>query len=274
MLDGGHHAGGRFQRLVAAFAPHLRHGEQDAAKAGAAIAVVARKIRPAKVGPAIGSEKRRERPSALPADGRNRGLVARVHVGPLVAIDFHGDKVLVDDASHLRVFVGFAVHHMAPVAPHRANVQQDGLVFSLGAGKRSLAPRVPLHRLMARRAQVGRGGVSPVDWLAPHVSGRFGACAENTLGAIRSCHVAAWLGYDIEQRCRHAICVPLCIETNAAISTNAMQLHSQLDVANCWFYYPAVEKTRSPTATARAVMKESSMIGQNRWTSGLRALKR
>ena len=57
----------------------------------------------------------------------------------------------------LRVFVGLAVHDVAPVAPHRADVEQDGLVFSLGAGKRSLAPCMPLHGLMARRTQVGGG---------------------------------------------------------------------------------------------------------------------
>ena len=106
-----------------------------------------------------------QRPSALPADGRNSGLVARIHIGPLVAIDLDGDKVLVDDAGHLRILVGFAVHDVAPVAPHRADVQQNRLVFRLGAGKRSLAPRMPLHRLVPRRAQVGgRGMLQLIGW--------------------------------------------------------------------------------------------------------------
>ena len=59
VLDGGHHAGGGFERLVAALAPHLRHGQQDAAEAGPAVAIVARKVSAAEVGPAIRSEKRR-----------------------------------------------------------------------------------------------------------------------------------------------------------------------------------------------------------------------
>ena len=94
VLDGGHHAGRGLQRLVAPLAPHLRHGQQHAANSRPAVAVVARNIGAAKVGPAIGSEKRGQRPAALPADGRNRGLVARIHVGPLVAIHFHGDEML------------------------------------------------------------------------------------------------------------------------------------------------------------------------------------
>ena len=67
--------------------------------------------------------------------------------------------MLVDDARHLGVFVGFAIHDVAPVAPDRADVEQDGLVFSLGARECSLAPGMPLDGLMARRTQVGRGRV-------------------------------------------------------------------------------------------------------------------
>ena len=54
VLDGGHHAARGFQRLIAAFAPHLRHGEQHAANTGPAVAVVARKIGAAEVRPASG----------------------------------------------------------------------------------------------------------------------------------------------------------------------------------------------------------------------------
>jgi hypothetical protein len=96
----------------------------------------------------------RQRPAALPADGRDRGLVARIHIGPLVAIDLYGHKMLVDERRNFRILVRFAVHHVAPVAPYRADVEQDGLVFGLGAGKGCFAPRVPLHRLMPRRAQI------------------------------------------------------------------------------------------------------------------------
>src|SRR6266567_2416684 len=41
------------------------------------------------------------------------------------------------------------------MTPDCADIEEDGLVFSLGARKGRFAPGVPLHRLMPRRAQVG-----------------------------------------------------------------------------------------------------------------------
>src|SRR5205085_7860300 len=46
-----------------------------------------------------------------------------------------------------------------PVAPHRANVEQDGLVLGLRQRKRRLAPLMPADRLMRRRAQIGRSSL-------------------------------------------------------------------------------------------------------------------
>ena len=148
MLDGCHHAGRRLQSLIPPLLPDLGHRQQYPLDAGPPVAIVARNIRAAKVRPAIGCKKRGERPPALTGNCRDRGLVTRVHVGPLVAIHLHRNKVLVDELCYFRVFVGFAVHHVAPVAPHRANVQQDGFVFGLGTGKRRLAPWMPVDRLM------------------------------------------------------------------------------------------------------------------------------
>ncbi len=144
VLNGGHHAAGRFQRFVAALAPHLRHRQQHASHSRPPVAVFAGNIRAAKVGPAVGSQKRGQRPAALPADRGNRGLVARIHIGALVAIHLHGHKMLVDERGDLGVLIRLAVHHVAPVAPHRADVQQDGLVLSLRTRKRRLAPRLPI----------------------------------------------------------------------------------------------------------------------------------
>ena len=157
MLDGGHDAQSRLQRLVTPLPPHLGHGGEHPSEPRPSIAVVAGEVGAAEVGPSIGGEKRGEGPAALATDGGNRGLVARVDLGPLVAIDLHRHVVAVDDLGHLRVLVGLAVHHMAPVAPDRADVKQDGLVLGLGAGKSSLTPGLPQHGLMARGTQVGRG---------------------------------------------------------------------------------------------------------------------
>ena len=143
VLDGGHGAGGGLQGLIAALAPDLGQGGEHPPKARPPIAVVGRNVGAAEVGPAVGSEKGGQRPAALAGDGRDGGLVARVHVGPLVAIHLHGDIKLVDERGDLRVLVGLAVHDVAPVAPDGANVEQDGLVLGLGAGKGGLAPGMP-----------------------------------------------------------------------------------------------------------------------------------
>ena len=150
VLDGGHHAGGRIERLFASLFPHLRHGEQHAAEARAAIAVVAGEVSAAEVGATVGSEKGCEGPAALPADGGDSGLVAGVHVGALIPIDLHRHVVPIDDGGHLRVFIRFPIHDVAPVAPDRADIKQDGFVFFLSEGKGGLAPRVPLHGLVTR----------------------------------------------------------------------------------------------------------------------------
>src|SRR5580700_9193274 len=63
--------------------------------------------------------------------------------------------MLVDDLSNLGIVVGFAVHYVAPVAPDRADVQQDRFVLALRNGKGFLAPFVPLNGLMHSGAQVG-----------------------------------------------------------------------------------------------------------------------
>src|SRR5580692_22335 len=123
LLDCGHDACGGVERLVAAVAPDLRHGLNHAAEAGTTIAVVGRKIGAAKVWVAIGSEECRQRPAALPADGRNRGLITRVHVGALVTINLYSNKKLVDERRNRWILVGLAVHDVAPVAPYGANVE-------------------------------------------------------------------------------------------------------------------------------------------------------
>jgi len=78
----------------------------------------------------MGSEKSGERPSTLAADGADRGLVAAVDIGTLVAVHLHGDEMLIHNGRDFRIVVGLAVHHMAPVAPHGANVEQHGLILA------------------------------------------------------------------------------------------------------------------------------------------------
>ena len=64
--------------------------------------------------------------------------------------------MFIDDLRDFRILVGLTVHYMAPVAPHRANVQQDGLVLPLGLFKRLRTPFMPVDGLVHGGAQVRR----------------------------------------------------------------------------------------------------------------------
>ena len=152
-------AAGRLQHLVAARLPCLGHTQQHPRKAGPPIAVIAGKIGSAEERLAVGGEHRGQGPSILPADGGHRGLVAGVHIRPLVPVHLHRDKVLVDHRGQFGILVAFAIHHMAPVAPHRADIQQDRLVLAGGVGKSLGPPLMPPDRLVHGGTKVRRGGV-------------------------------------------------------------------------------------------------------------------
>ena len=132
----------------------IRDGQQNSAKTGPPALIVGRKIGAAIKGFAVRKQEAGQRPTALPGKGADGGLVARVDIRALVAIDFHGDEMLIDNLGDFGALVAFAVDHMAPMAPHRADIQEHGLVFSLGARKGGIAPFIPSDGLMGGRAQV------------------------------------------------------------------------------------------------------------------------
>src|SRR5262249_8814379 len=99
---------------------------------------------------AVGCEKSCERPAALSGERTDGKLVAGVDVRTLVAVDFYCDEMFVDDLRHLRIVVRLAIHYMTPVAPHGADIEQDGFVLTLCNGKGLLTPLVPLDGLMHR----------------------------------------------------------------------------------------------------------------------------
>jgi len=67
--------------------------------------------------------------------------------------------MFVDDFGDFGVFVAFAVDDMAPVAPDRADVEENGLVFGFGAGESGVAPFVPFDGLVGGGTKVGAGGI-------------------------------------------------------------------------------------------------------------------
>ena len=90
------------------------------------------------------------------ADG---GLVAGVDVGAFVAIDFHGDEELVDDRGDFGILVTLAVDDVAPVAPHRADIEQHRLALGARLVEGFFAPFVPVDGLVRGGAQIRAGGV-------------------------------------------------------------------------------------------------------------------
>src|SRR5260370_17188586 len=96
-------------------------GQQDAPETGPPALIVRGEIRAPIKWLAIRKEKAGERPSALPGKGADGGLVARVDIGALVAVDFHGHKMLVDNFTDFRVLVPFPFDYFAPVPPPRPN---------------------------------------------------------------------------------------------------------------------------------------------------------
>ena len=159
LRDGvGERIGGAFE-LGAFVAVGIGDGEQQAAETGAAHLIVGREIGAAEKRFSIGEKKSGERPAALAGDGADGGLIAGIDVGALVAIDFYGDEMFVDDFRDFRIFVAFAVDDVAPVAPDGADVEKDGFVFGFGAREGGVAPFVPVDGLVRGGAQVGAGGI-------------------------------------------------------------------------------------------------------------------
>src|SRR4029077_16505011 len=158
-LDGAKQSGGGLFHVIAARAKGLGDALEYAAKAGTAHGVLRRKVGAAVKGAAIGKQEAGQRPAALAGDGADGRLITDIHVGRLIAINFHWNEMLVDEGGESRILIAFAVDDVAPVAPDRADIQQDGFIFGASARKSLFAPLVPFHWLMRGRAQVGTDGI-------------------------------------------------------------------------------------------------------------------
>src|SRR6185312_6114004 len=162
------HAGllGDFGSLLAVGAGD---GQQHALETGASPLVVRRKVGAAVKGLTLGGEKGGEGPATLSADGGNRGLVAAIHVGALVAIHLDGNEVLIDDGGDFGIVIGFAVHDVTPVAPDGADIEQDGLVLFLRQGEGFRSPLMPANGLVHGGAEIGgRGARERVGGVGGH----------------------------------------------------------------------------------------------------------
>src|SRR4029077_14633770 len=133
---------------IALLAKRTRDLHQHAVKAGPAVGVVVgREIRAAEKHLPIRREERGERPATLTAERLHSPLIARIHVGPLVAVHLDADEIAIEDLRDLRILVRLAVHHVAPMTPHGAYIQQDRLLLLARSRERRIPPRQPVYWL-------------------------------------------------------------------------------------------------------------------------------
>src|SRR5467141_5982 len=113
---------------------------------------------------AIGRKKCRRRPAAK--------VVATVHVRTFVVVDADRHIPLVDQTDHLRIAVARLVHHVTPVAPDRADREENGLIRDLRFLECLLAPRSPSDLRGAVRAwrEPKRHSISSSSILLPNGS--------------------------------------------------------------------------------------------------------
>src|SRR4051812_15505989 len=160
----------RLLHHVAVFiAKGVGDGKQHTSKTGSALHVVRGKVGTAVKRAPIWREKTGQRPATLSSNGLHCDLIAAVDVRALVTVNFDRDETIVDNLRGLWIFVRLAIHHMTPVAPDGADVEQDGLVLPLGRLERLFAPFVPLNGLVHGRAQVrGRSVRKGVEGFGGH----------------------------------------------------------------------------------------------------------
>jgi hypothetical protein len=128
----------------------IRHGQQNAPKTGPPHLIFRREIRAAKKGLSVWEQEAGQGPAALARDGADGGLITCIDVWALIAIHFHCDKILINNFRDLGILITLAVDDVAPVAPHGANIQKNGLVFGFRASKGRIAPLVPVNGLVRR----------------------------------------------------------------------------------------------------------------------------
>ena len=161
---------------------------QHVGEAGPAIARGRREIGTAPERIAVGRQEHGKRPAAVLAHHLQRGLVDRVDVGALLAVDLDVYELLVHQRGDLLVLEAFMRHDMAPVARRVADRNQDRLAFRLRAGEALLAPWQPVHRIVLVLQQVG--ACFEMQPVFVHAMPRF------TFGAGGDPAILSWLRFD------------------------------------------------------------------------------
>ena len=148
--------GGAVVDALAIFRPHFAQLVQQVLESDAPWGVFRRIVSAAVERLQLRREEDAHRPAAVPARRLDVSHVGEIDVGPLLAIDFDGDEVVVDDFRDVFVLKRLTLHDVAPVAGRVAGGEEDWFVLLLRELERLLAPRQPVHGIVRVLEQVGR----------------------------------------------------------------------------------------------------------------------
>ena len=135
--------------LLAALLPCLGDRGQNLRPGSHSLPRLRRKVGAAVEGELGGGKEDVQRPAALAGHRLHRLHVDRVDVGPLLAVHFDADEVLVHQRGDLGVLKAFALHHVAPVAGRIADRNEQRPVQLARARQRLVAPRQPINWVLS-----------------------------------------------------------------------------------------------------------------------------
>ena len=138
----------------ALFFPCASQAFQNRAESRAPITRIGREVGPSEKRFALGRHPYRHRPSPAAGGRLDEEHVHAIQIRPLFTIHFDRDEMFVQHASHVLVFEGLALHHVAPVTGGITDGEEYRLIFFAGFLARFLAPRIPIHGIVGVLQQV------------------------------------------------------------------------------------------------------------------------
>src|SRR5258705_134540 len=96
----------------------------------------------------------RQRPSARTSQMRGCVLIIAIDIRTLVGIDFHRHEISIQLRRDFGIGVSRLIHHMAPVTPHRANIDEDRTIQRTRECERLRPPTLPSNRACRGLAKI------------------------------------------------------------------------------------------------------------------------
>lgn len=145
---------GQYARMI--FFPILGNFLEQSGEARTAPAVLRREIGAGKERFLIGGEEHGHGPATLIPVQRQRGLhVDLIKIGPLFAIDFDADEMLIHDPGDRLVLKRFPLHDMTPMAGGIADREENRPLQFRGLRQRFRSPGIPIHRVIGVLQEIG-----------------------------------------------------------------------------------------------------------------------